>query len=351
MGNQPFICEAEALPGLEPFVEGELRRRFRKQRLRLLPGGGPERVPFRYRDDPRDLLTLRTPVAVYLVRHFAIPRPRALLGHQNFHILLRQIETVRDLHPSGAFRTFRFSAAGKESSVFTRLRDEIAEHTGLEYSPEEADLLLRVRPATLRADGWEVLIRLSPRPLSARTWRVCDWPGALNATIAAAMVELTRPRSRDRFLNLMCGSGTLLIERLLRQSASRAVGCDIDQAALSCAHENVSAAGLASSARLVQMNATRLEFPDGSFDALVADLPWGQLVGSPEDNATLYPAVLAEAARVTVPGGRLVIITHAITLLEDVLRRYANRWALRQVIRVFQGGLHPRIYVLERTEG
>ena len=33
-------------------------------------------------------------------------------------------------------------------------------------------------------EGWEVLVRLTPRPLTARPWRVCNWPGALNAVVA-----------------------------------------------------------------------------------------------------------------------------------------------------------------------
>ena len=73
--------------------------------------------------------------------------------------------------------------------------------------------MLRVRKADIRRDGWEVLIRLTPRPLSAREWRVCNMEGALNATIAAAMIEMTDPSARrPRVFNLMCGSGTLLIE-------------------------------------------------------------------------------------------------------------------------------------------
>ena len=81
-----------------------------------------------------------------------------------------------------------------------------------------------------------------------------------------------------------------------------------------------------------------------------ADLPWGQLLGSHEDNLKLYPLVLAEAARVAAPGARAVFITHEIRLMERTLRDFADRWTTQKEVRVFQGGLHPRIYLLARRD-
>lgn len=338
--------EVEILPGLKPFALDELRRRFGAA-IHIDPLGEEDGIRFRYSGDERSLLDLRTVVAVYRVERFDIPRPRALLGHVHFTRLMRDVDAVRRLHPLGAFRTFRVSAAGSHSTVFRRLRAEIGTQSGLVDDPEAGDLLLRVRPST--RGGWEVLLRLSPRPLSARAWRVCDMPGALNATIAAAMVEWTQPEPHDRFLNLMCGSGTLLIERLLRCSAEQAVGCDIDQAVLACAQENLAAANLSDAARLFCMDATHLDFPARSFGALAADLPWGQLVGSREEIESLYPAVLAEAARVAVPGAPLVIITHAVRLFDRLLPRMGHLWRVERTQRVFQGGQHPRIYLLRRA--
>ena len=344
----PIECEAEVLDGLLPFACEELHRRF-GQRVAIYPPAKPDAVRFRYSGDMHDLLELRTVAAVYLIQQYPVPRPRGLLGHEHFQKLLRQIQAVRDLYPAGVFHTFRISAAGNDSSVFDRIRDEISRHTGLVHNPEEAELFIRVRPSTVKAEGWEVLVRLSPRPLSARSWRVCDMGGALNATIASAIIETTLPKSRDRFLNLMCGSGTLLIERLTRRPASLLVGCDIDPGVLGYARHNVEAAGFKGYIQLLRADATRLPFPPRSFDILCADLPWGQLIGSHEQNISLYPLVLTEAARVAMPGARLVMLTHEVTLFEDLLSAHAALWTLKEVIKVFQGGLHPRIYSLLRT--
>jgi tRNA (guanine6-N2)-methyltransferase len=338
--------EAEVLPGLEPFAAAEIRRRLGE--TSAVGEGAAGDLPFEYGGDPYDLLALRTVVAVYQVLDFDIPRPKALLGHQNFHRMVDAITKVEALHPPKSFRTFRFSAAGRDSSVFDRLRDDLAAETRLANAPDEADLLLRVRPNADRGKGWQVLIRLTPRPLATRDWRACDMPGALNASIAAAMVEMTNPRPDDAFFNPMCGSGTLLIERVARMPVDLAAGCDTDPDALACGRENVRSAGLGHVIDLLAMDAAALDLPDGAFTALAADLPWGQLSGEHAENPALYRAVLREWARVAVRGARLAVITHEVAVFEDLLGEIADVWALIDVVKVFQGGLHPRIYVFAR---
>jgi len=344
---QRYLCEAEVVTGLKPLAIEELRSRF-GERVKIYDKAKPEEILFHYEGDLSALLTLTKSVAVYLVQHYPIPRPLALLGHQHFQNTLKQISTVRAMHRDGSFYSFRIGAAGSNSSVFTRIKDEIQKATGLIVNEEEADLFLRVRKSDWQAEGWDVLVRLSPRPLSARAWRVCNWEGALNATIASAMVEISEPRADDRFFNLMCGSGTLLIERLLRAPADVIGGCDTDEMALRCAGENLSAAKFADQVDLLEMDATNLQLPDACIDVICADLPWGQLVGSHEGNLKLYPLILLEATRIAAPGARAVFITHEIKLMDKMMVDYTNQWAVKNVVRVFQGGLHPKIYVLER---
>ncbi|HEX6289088.1 MAG TPA: methyltransferase domain-containing protein [Herpetosiphonaceae bacterium] len=342
--------EAEVIPGLEAIAADELQRRLRRH-VTIEAQAKEGLIPIRYGGDPAALLDLQTVLAVYECRRFAVPRPKALLGQSSFDTLLRMIADVRDLHPRGAFRTFRISAAGQESSVMLRLRDEIARATGLAYTPEEGDLLLRLRRSLGDAEGWDALLRLSPRPLSVRPWRVCNLPGALNASVAHAMALLSHPHPDDTVLNLCCGSGSLLIERLLAAPARIGVGCDIDPAALACARENVAASDV-QAIRLEAWDAGDLPTPDGWVDAILADLPFGQLVGSHATNTVLYPRILREAARVTIGGGVFVAITQDIRLWEGLVADAAADWTLDHVLPIklpFGGGhLRPRIYVLRR---
>src|SRR5262249_48969291 len=154
----------------------------------------------------------------------------------------------------------------------TRLKTDLAARTGLRVVDDEGDLLLRLRRAA-GPEGWEVLARRSPRPLTARAWRVRNLPGALNAVVAHGMIALAGADPADRYLNFACGSGSLLIERLTVGPAPLAVGCDNAASVLACARANLTAAGYADAVQLAQADGGQLPSPDGSFDLLNADLP------------------------------------------------------------------------------
>jgi tRNA (guanine6-N2)-methyltransferase len=355
-----FTVECEVLAGLEPFCAAEARRVLgrraqleqdagsagRRGAAGAAPAVGGGAVRLRVSGPLAAVLELRTAVAAYLLVGVAGRRPSALLGDTR---LFDQVELVRRLHPPGAFRSFRLSAPGRDSAALRRLRAELTGRTGLPEDPDDGDLFLRIRRARQPAGGWEALVRLSPRPLSARAWRRFNLPGALNATIAAAMVELSRPRPSDRVLNLMCGSGTILVERLARGPAALAAGCDLDADALAGTRVNLAAAGLAGAAALARMDATALPLRDGAFRVLLADLPYGHRMGSHQANAALYPAVLAEAARVTEPGGALLLVTHELRLFERCLPPAERWWSVERAVQVYQKGHHPVIYWLRRT--
>ncbi|MDP9381288.1 MAG: methyltransferase domain-containing protein [Chloroflexota bacterium] len=339
-------CEVEVAPGLEEFARAELMTRFGRHAT-VQESTKPGNLPFTYTGELSELLTLRTAGSVYVVRRFPIPRPLALLGHQHLTALLGVIREVLDLHRSAAFQTFRISAAGEGSPVFDRLRNEIAAQTGLAASPEAGDLLLRVRRPS-DGDGFEVSVRLSPRPLSARPWRVCDLPGALNASVARVMVGLTRPSPDDVFLNVVCGSGTLMAERLDSAPAREVIGADIDPEALRCARANLEAAGYGGIARLERWDAGQIPLPDASVTSLCGDLPFGHLVGSHRLNEELYPRVLAETARIAVSGARLVLLTSEARLCERALADHADRWSQERTIRFQMDNINLRAYVLVR---
>jgi tRNA (guanine6-N2)-methyltransferase len=356
------LYEAEVVPGLEEFARAELRTLFRVS-LPARSGTPSGTLLFPYRGDARLLLSLGAVTSVSRVQRFEVPRPRALLGEEHLQTLLKLIHSAIDLQPPGSFQSFRFGAAGVTSSVFGRLREVLEERTGLRADPEEGDLLIRVRRATTPPAGsglppasttsFEILVRLTPRPLAARAWRVCNLPGALNATVARVMVGLTAPSPHDRFVNLTCGSGTLMIERLALGPARLVLGGDRDPEALRCAQANLAAAGGGRRATLVRWDAGRLPLQGASVNALGADLPYGMLMGSRRENERLYPALLAEATRVAAPDAAMVLITQAVPLLEQALARHPAHWTLERRFEVqipFKSGmLKPQVMLLRRT--
>jgi tRNA (guanine6-N2)-methyltransferase len=338
---KPAFYEAEVADGLESIARDEISQLIGKQgKIRSADDGA---VRFSYVGKPQTLFKLQTVISVYSHVYFDVPRPRALLGHEHLHKILQQIETIRALSPKTSFQTFHISAAGSESSVMNRIKDELATQTKLTASDEKGDLFIRIRRA---GQGWETLIRLTSRPLATRNWRVCNFEGALNASVARAMVLLTQPSPEDIFLNIACGSGSLLVERLETSTAKQAIGCDINLQALDCAQQNLRASR--KHASLLHCDARKLPLPSQSVNVLCADLPFGQLVGTHQENLRLYPALLHEAARVAQRNARFVLITHEIKLIELLLRD-SNAWETENMLKITLGGLHPRIYVLRKT--
>ncbi len=366
-----YQCEADVAEGLEELAIEELRSRFGKavqiDRKRSIKKG---KIRFTYQGNLKNLLQAQTILTVFLLQHYMIPRPRALLGEEHLRTLLQQINTVRTLMPKDVYHVLYMSAAGSDSSVMNRLKEELATHCGLVVGDSGGDLLIRLRRPPEDQEGWEVLVRLTPRPLATRTWRVCNMQGALNATVAHAMARFTRPTQNDTFLNLACGSATLMIERLACGPARRVIGCDINHEALACAYANLQASGnrvtmdlnpedcapkpppklqlgKMPTVELYAWDARNLPLPNESVDVLAADLPFGHLIGSHDENVELYPALLQEAARVTRRGGIFVLLTHEIRLMESLLDD-SRAWRTELMSMVVLSGLHPRIFVLKR---
>jgi tRNA (guanine6-N2)-methyltransferase len=341
-------CEVEVAEGLEGLAWRELKTLFDERVETAAVEGRAGSLRFFYTGNPYQLLKLRTVQAVYFVKQYAVPRPKGLLGDQHFKGLLAQIADMQQLSTAGTYKTLHISAAGSDSSVMNRLKTELAAKLELDVDDKEGDLLIRVRRAAGDEDsGWETLVRLTPRPLATRSWRVCNREGALNAPVAYAMAMLSEPDANDVVVNLMCGSGTLLIERYLAGAAAQLTGYDTDAQALECVRRNIEAAGAGEAITVRAGDVRDLDVLPRSVDVVMADLPFGQLVGSHDDNVRLYPAVIKEAARITKKGGRALFITHEVRLMEAVLEE-SGGWETDQVLRVGVGGMHPRLFKLVR---
>ena len=336
--------EIEVLRGLANMAEAELKR-VRGVEI-LAKTDTSLRIGFA--GEAGRLLSLRLVVAVYQSATFDVPRPKALLGDAVFRNLVNLLSELRDAQPKNSFSGLRFGAAGSDSPTFKRLGESLSKALGLPYDPDEGDFFIRFRP-TQRGENpqktWELLIRLTPRPLSARGYRVCNRAGGLNAALAAATNTLTRMRPQDRYLNAMCGSGTLVIERALLAGVQDLSAIDIDESALTCAEQNIAAAKLEGQITLLQADATALPFEDARFNVITADAPWGDAVGSHAGNAEIYPKLLEEWARVSTPDARLAFITHELKLFEKVLKSQTT-WRVAKALQVYHGGHYPKVYLL-----
>jgi tRNA (guanine6-N2)-methyltransferase len=348
-GSPGHEYELEVIPGLEEFAEREVRERHGAS-IKVPTRRYRGRVPIVYHGNPVSLNRLRSVVATHIVVTFHVSRPSAFLGHEYFGRLLRLFESVIALHPDETFRSFRVSAAGSNSPVFRRLRGGISKATRLYDTEEPAHLQVSFRRPPGGNPGWQVLVRLSPKSISARPWRTCDFAGALNASVASIMVGLTKPTPGDTYLNLACGSATLMVERFELESRVNVIGVDLSGTALECARANLHASGHARKAYLIRADVKRVPLAPSTADVIVADLPYGMLAGGDSDIPNLYSAVVQESTRLAACYSQLVVITARNKAFRKALSGFEDRWDMEAVYPIkipFRSGyIQPRIYSL-----
>ena len=340
----PADYEAEVIAGIELAALRELRTRFGR-RVSRFHQARPGALRFRYKGHSAALGALRSVIAVYQIHRFALPRPKAFLGHQHFSRLTRLLRATAVSFPQPP-RGFGIGAAGADSAVMRRLKSELAASLGI---PPAADGKGQLYLRLLRrgAGGWEALLRISPQPLSKRGYRLADLPGALNATVAFAMAQMPPAAENATIINLCSGSSTILIEHAALHPLHQLIAIDSSRAMLRAGRRNAAASGAAPRIQHILADAGLTPLPTASAHRLYADLPFGRHIGSHADNVTLYPAVLQEAARLARPEAPFILLTHEVNLLRRCLN--SSPWRAARETRIHLSGLHPRLFVLARV--
>jgi SAM-dependent methyltransferase len=145
-------------------------------------------------------------------------------------------------------------------------------------------------------------LRLSGRAMRQHEGREVERPGSLRPTVAAMMVRLAGAPGR-LLLDPCSGSGTILSEALA--AGWRIVrGSDIDSTAVRIAQRN------APGATVTQGDVRKIDMPTAAADAVVSNLPFGQQY---ELEGVEFSAALSEMARVTRPGGRVIVLAPDIS--------------------------------------
>ena len=131
--------------------------------------------------------------------------------------------------------------------------------------------------------------------------------------VESAILSALGPRPVGRLLDIGTGTGRMI--EVLGPRATTATGVDLSPAMLRLARGRIEAGGLCSAeVRLGDMGA--LPFGDGGFDTVVLH----QVLHFAQSPA----AVLAEAARVLAPGGRLLVADFAPHGREELRRDHAH---------------------------
>ena len=168
-------------------------------------------------------------------------------------------------------------------------------------------------------------------------------PASLQPSVAAGLVGLLEPRPTWNVLDPCCGAGTLLAEMAAAGVTGRLTGVDRSSDAIARARRNFGRSPW--SANFVEGDLGRVRLP-GTFDAVVANLPFGIRVSEHGANEKLYREALRSRLREpgSVPGGRAMVLSQEIELLEKHAPR--NRCSVHVLEatdrrRIAMGGLEP----------
>ncbi len=213
-------------------------------------------------------------------------------------------------------------------------------------NPSAYDTELRVDCHLDRADLYLKLWNVEDRRYP---WRQRTVSASIHPATASCLVRYAKrfeKRERPRVLDPFCGCGSLLFAREALGPCRVLVGVDRSGSAVESARMNARAGK--SKASFVTKDILRFEAREG-FDLILSNLPFGNRVGSHEDNGRLYDRFVRRLPDLLAPGGTAVLYTMEYKLLKACLDR-TKGLTLRERKRTEAGGLLPWIFVVDKAE-
>jgi len=214
------------------------------------------------------------------------------------------------------------------------LRDRLESGYGWQNSPNAWDV--NVEPGGVEIGGLY---------LTQRFGELHRTPASTNPVVAAVLIRLAKIEPGQTVLDPFCGAGTLLVHAAELARPGRMLGFDVQNRWLRMAADNLRGRGAV--ALLARADAADLPVATGAADRVVANLPFGKRVGSHRVNAELYPAALAEIARVLPSRGRAVLLTDDKRLFRETVQRTRLVRVIKEIV-LARGGLHPSAYVVTK---
>jgi tRNA G10 N-methylase Trm11 len=300
------MYKLEFLKGLEDFVESELKEKTKEFSIYHKSEG----IIYLNTSDDKALKELKSVNNAYECVIDRNLNPKQLAGNLN------KIESVLEKFKGDSdFTSFNIDISGHQTNESLRIREYISSFLNISESNTPD---LQINYGKKPFIGWDISFRLSPRPLSKRTWKIGNIEGGLNPTIAYCMNTLTKPNERQRYLNIFAGSGTLLIERLA-WGYRELIGFDNNGANISSAYQNIRAANCKD---IKIENHDIYGSPDfGLFDVIIGDIPFGAQIGSESNLKSLYSHILNYCSNSIARGGVVVLFTSQRELLESMVEK------------------------------
>ena len=205
---------------------------------------------------------------------------------------------------------------------------------------------------------------MNPFPMDQRFEWLYRPRVALNPVVAAALLRCAateirdasspRPqaaRARGAILDPFCGSGTIPLEAASTPALSRRriYASDIMGEAVAGTRANLAINARFHCVQTRLADATNLAavYAGCEIDTIVCDPPFGVRSGRGLDFATLYAALLDNAAAILPPGGRLVLMSSRRRGRLNRVIAGRRDWRILHVRIIETGGVFPGIFVLQ----
>lgn len=329
---------AQTMPGIEDIAWLEIKSQLNRPKFqnKLFAKEQNGIVLFNYEGLPQDLLQLRTAEDVFLLAY----EDEALTkGWNDLYELTKRIARSRPFseavdalmgfhrsQPQGTETTYRVISRLHGRFEYRRIDLARSVEKGIKAKYPHWKLV----PDNARIEIWVnalgshlvIGLRLSDRTMRHRFKREREQKASLRPSVAAAMVHLSDPQPDDIFLDPMCGSGTILMERRLTNDFAQLLGGDIERQRALTTNANLSRQRREQrdNIKICQLDAKRIPLATASVSKIVSNLPFGKQIGTKRQIERLYPKLFKEFERVLKPSGKAIILSSEFELVKTAVR-------------------------------
>ncbi|OAI53417.1 DNA methylase [Betaproteobacteria bacterium SCGC AG-212-J23] len=270
-------------------------------------------------------------------------------------------------------KSLEFATLKVKDAVCDRFRDKLGSRPDVDRAAPD----VRIHAFLEEAKG-TLYLDTSGEALFKRGWRMDIADAPLRENLAAGIIMLSGWKFDQPLLDPMCGGGTLLSEaaamargrapgakrsfgfeklsvfdaklwervrneRTVAPVEARLYGSDTDPEALTAARRNLGAAGVERWVKLEQADVLERAAPEPS-GVMVANPPYGERIGSPEELAAMYPK-LGDALKKRFAGWNCFFFTADQRMAKLIRLQPSRRTPL------WNGAIECRLYEFKIVSG
>lgn len=289
---------------------------------------------------------------------------------------IHQTFAVEHVVKSSFFKNTQFASLKLKDAIVDKFRSKYNKRPNVDTNSPDFKINLHIME-----DYCTISLDTSNIPLFKRGYRTEVFPATLKEDLAAGMVLLSEWNKTDDFIDLFCGSGTLLIEAAMiaynifpninrsffgfmnwknfdkhlfetvkNELNSKAIkfkgkilGLDIDRRAVTIARKNINNAGLHGKIEVINKN-FRSFTPSAQNGFIVSNPPYGLRLGNEDEMIDLYQSI-GDFLKQKCSGYIAWILSGNLKALKRVGLKPSKK------INLFNGNIPCGFYKFEMYEG